>query len=57
MFANRREERHRLGSRGPGYVRKYHALESVGAKMDEVYRALWRPEARDVELGERQLSR
>jgi glycosyltransferase involved in cell wall biosynthesis len=52
-----REERHRLGARGPGYVRKYHALESVGAKMDEIYHALWRPEAREVELGERQLSR
>jgi hypothetical protein len=51
-----REERHRLGARGPGYVRKYHALESVGAKMDQIYRTLWRPEAREVELGERQLS-
>jgi hypothetical protein len=52
-----REERKRLGALGPGYVRKYHALESVGAKMDEIYRALWRPDARHVELGERQLSR
>jgi glycosyltransferase involved in cell wall biosynthesis len=52
-----REERHRLGARGPGYVRKYHSLENVGAKMDEIYRAFWGPEAREVELGERQLSR
>jgi glycosyltransferase involved in cell wall biosynthesis len=52
-----REERERLGARGPAYVRKYHALESVGAKMDEIYRGLWRPEAREAELGERQLSR
>ena len=51
-----REERERLGARGPGYVRKYHALESVGAKMDEIYRGLWRPKP-EVELGERQLSR
>jgi glycosyltransferase involved in cell wall biosynthesis len=49
--------RAKLGERGPAYVRKYHALESVGAKMDEIYRALWRQEAGDVELGERQLSR
>ena len=49
-------ERERLGARGPGYVRKYHALESVGAKMDEIYRGLWRPKP-EVELGERQLSR
>jgi glycosyltransferase involved in cell wall biosynthesis len=52
-----RELRARLGARGPGYVRKYHALESVGARMDEIYRGLWSPEARQVELGERQLSR
>lgn len=52
-----REQRRRLGARGPGYVRKYHALESVGAKMDEIYRALWRAEAPEVEVGERQLSR
>jgi len=52
-----REQRRRLGARGPGYVRKYHALESVGAKMDEIYRALWRAEAPEVEVGERQLTR
>ena len=51
-----RQERERLGARGPGYVRKYHALESVGAKMDEIYRGLWGPKP-EVELGERQLSR
>lgn len=52
-----REQRRRLAARGPGYVRKYHALESVGAKMDEIYRALWRAEAPEVQAGERQLSR
>jgi glycosyltransferase involved in cell wall biosynthesis len=45
-----------LGARGPGYVRKYHSLESVGARMDEIYRALWSPPGERVELVERQLS-
>jgi glycosyltransferase involved in cell wall biosynthesis len=44
------ELRGRLAAVGPGYVRKYHGLESVGAKMDEIYRALWwpRPKGQDV---------
>jgi glycosyltransferase involved in cell wall biosynthesis len=49
--------RARLGERGPGYVRKYHSLESVGGNMDEIYRGLWSPEARQADLGEQQLSR
>ena len=50
------ELRKSLGARGPDYVRKYHSLESVGARMDEIYRALWWPKAGKLELGERQLS-
>jgi glycosyltransferase involved in cell wall biosynthesis len=51
-----RELRGRLGARGPGYVRKYHGLESVGARMDEIYRALGSSRSHRVELAERQLS-
>jgi glycosyltransferase involved in cell wall biosynthesis len=44
------ELRRLLGGRGPEYVRKYHSLESVGTRMDEIYRALWQPrtEGRDM---------
>jgi hypothetical protein len=51
-----RHLRGRLGAQGPGYVRKYHSLESVGAKMDEIYRAVWSSRRHRVELVERQLS-
>jgi hypothetical protein len=33
--------RRSLGARGPDYVQRYHSLESVGARMDEIYRGLW----------------
>jgi glycosyltransferase involved in cell wall biosynthesis len=50
------EHRLRAGSRGPDYVRKYHSLESVGARMDRIYRGLWWPQEGEIELGQRQLS-
>jgi glycosyltransferase involved in cell wall biosynthesis len=33
--------RDELGGRGPGYVRRHHSLEAVGAELDVVYRAVW----------------
>lgn len=30
-----------VGARGPAYVRRWHALERVGADMDAIYRAAW----------------
>jgi glycosyltransferase involved in cell wall biosynthesis len=36
------ERRRNLGSRGPEYVRAVHSLEAVGARLDEIYRRLWR---------------
>jgi glycosyltransferase involved in cell wall biosynthesis len=30
-----------LGARGPEYVRRYHSLDAVGVRMDEIYRRLW----------------
>jgi Glycosyl transferases group 1 len=33
--------RREAGRRGSEYVRKYHSLESVGARMDGIYRRLW----------------
>ena len=35
--ARRRE----LGARGPGYVRRYHSLETVGAMLDRIHRGIW----------------
>lgn len=35
--ARRRE----LGARGPGYVRRYHSLEAVGAVLDGFHRKIW----------------
>jgi glycosyltransferase involved in cell wall biosynthesis len=34
--------RRELGARGPAYVRDVHSLEAVGARLDEIYRRLWR---------------
>jgi glycosyltransferase involved in cell wall biosynthesis len=45
--------RRRLGARGPEYVRKYHSLESVGARMDEIYRSLWWPQPEGQEVAVR----
>jgi glycosyltransferase involved in cell wall biosynthesis len=33
--------RRELGARGPGYVRRYHSLEAVGAVLDRIHRELW----------------
>jgi glycosyltransferase involved in cell wall biosynthesis len=33
--------REELGSRGPGYVRKYHSLDAVGAELEAVYQRVW----------------
>lgn len=35
------ELRRSLGARGPGYVRRVHSLEAVGAQLDAIYRRLW----------------
>lgn len=35
------DERRRLGSLGPDYVRRHHSLEAVGAIMDAHYRRIW----------------
>jgi glycosyltransferase involved in cell wall biosynthesis len=50
------EHRRRVAARGPAYVRKYHSLESVGARMDEIYRALWSRRSRRAELTVRRAS-
>jgi glycosyltransferase involved in cell wall biosynthesis len=36
-----RAHREELGAKGPEYVRRHHSLEAVGARLDEVYRAVW----------------
>ena len=36
-----RARREELGAKGPEYVRRHHSLEAVGARLDEVYRAVW----------------
>lgn len=35
------DRRSALGRAGPDFVRRYHDLEAIGARMDAVWRALW----------------
>jgi hypothetical protein len=35
------DRRKAIGRAGPGYVARFHSLESVGADMDAIYRRLW----------------
>jgi glycosyltransferase involved in cell wall biosynthesis len=51
------ERRRSFGSRGPAYVRKYHSLASVGARMDAIYRELWWPERPQVGAAEPESTR
>jgi hypothetical protein len=49
------ELRQRIGEKGVPYVRKYHAIEAVGARLDRFYRFLWNNEG--TREGLRELTR